>query len=517
MEQQYDVAIIGYGPTGVTAANMLGARGLSVLVVERDTEIYSRARAISTDEEVVRIWQGIGLADRLVEDMLPERPIAFVDDRQRSFVDAHPRSHGHGFPPQLFIYQPALEQVLRDGVDRYPNVDVRLEHECVRLAQEPDGVELMLIDLADDELHRVRASWVIAADGGSSPTRGSLGIGFDGTTYEDRWVVIDTKVKKEWPNHDHLRFHCDPDRPAVDCPTPLGHHRWEFPIRPGEDEEALVSDEGVWALLGSHGITDEHVAILRAVVYSHHVRFASKWRRGRIFLAGDAAHVMPPWLGQGMAAGVRDAANLCWKLAGVVDGSLPESVLDSYEAERQPHVRCITRRAVSVGRIICEKQSLLARVRNVAFRLLNRLPTVANSVQVMLWVPAARYAQGFRAGTGHAAEGHKPPQPWLATPAGDRIRLDDAAGPSWAVVHLGPEPAEAVAWREAGATVIGISTESGHDGRHFTDIDGSLVAWMRGRRARAIVLRPDRFVYAAARAGELLPGPLVTADATSAA
>src|SRR5262249_12555340 len=156
-------------------------------------------------------------------------------------------------------------------------------------------------------------TYVIAADGGSSPTRGQLGVGYSGRTYAERWVVIDTKVRKAWDGHDHLRFHCTPVRPTVDCPTPLEHHRWEYPARACEAEQVLLREAEIWKGMGAQGITDEHVESLRAVIYSHHVRIAERWRVGRVFLAGDAAHAMPPWIGQGMSAGVRDAANLCWK------------------------------------------------------------------------------------------------------------------------------------------------------------------------------------------------------------
>ena len=179
----------------------------------------------------------------------------------------------------------------------------------------------MLADLTVDEFRRIRASYVIAADGGSSAIRGQLGIGFGGRTYAERWIVIDTKVLKEWPGHDRLRFHCNPDRPTVDCPTPLGHHRWEFPVRDDEDEQDLLTEDAIWKVLRGQGITEDNVKILGFACYSHHVRFADRWRVGRVFLAGDAAHAMPPWIGQGMCAGVRDVANLCWKLGAVLSGS----------------------------------------------------------------------------------------------------------------------------------------------------------------------------------------------------
>jgi 3-(3-hydroxy-phenyl)propionate hydroxylase len=229
----YDVAVIGYGPTGATAANLLGRLGLNVVVIERDPDVYGRARAISTDEEVMRIWQSVGLADRLQRDMLPNRPLAWVDADGVPFIETTTTPRGCGHPPQQFLYQPAVDHVLRDGAARFPNVEVLLEHECLRVANADSWVELMLADLRADTVKRLRASYVIAADGGSSPARGLLGIAYTGRTYTERWVVIDTKVIREWEGHDRLRFHCNPARPTVDCPTPLGHHRWEYPARAG--------------------------------------------------------------------------------------------------------------------------------------------------------------------------------------------------------------------------------------------------------------------------------------------
>ena len=198
----YDVAVIGYGPTGATAANLLGQLGLKVLVIERDPDVYGRARAISTDEEVMRVWQSVGLADRLGQDMLSDRPLNFVDADGVPFIDLKITSRGTGHPPQQFLYQPAVDQVLREGVARFPNVEVLLEHECLRVVAKGHEVELMLADLLTATFKRFRASYVIAADGGSSPTRGQLGVGYTGRTYGERWVVIDTKVLKEWECHE---------------------------------------------------------------------------------------------------------------------------------------------------------------------------------------------------------------------------------------------------------------------------------------------------------------------------
>lgn len=437
-DDTYDVAVIGYGPTGVTAANLLGAMGLKVVALDRDAEIFSRARAISTDEEVMRIWQHAGLAERLKQDMLTERPVDFVDAHGRPFLSARPTPRGHGHPPQMFIYQPVLEQVLRDGVDGYPNVRVLLGHECLRLHQDAAGVELTLVGTDDDTVHRLRATYVIAADGGSSLTRAQLNIGYEGTTYEDRWVVIDTRMLKPWPDHDRLRFHCDPARPAVDCPTPLGHHRWEFPILPGDDEKQLTTQDAVYRLVAHYGISRDSVEVVRVTVYSHHVRLASRFRAGRVFLAGDAAHAMPPWIGQGMAAGVRDVANLCWKLGAVLRGELPEGVLDSYETERKPHVKEITKRAVFVGRIITERRPAVARVRDRALRARPPGPPPHQGVR-----PPGTPALGDRAGR-HTSASRRCPRRTLAAPASPYGCLPAGLGPAGSALadrHTGRLPA----------------------------------------------------------------------------
>ena len=490
----YDVAVIGYGPTGATAANLLGQLGLKVLVVERDPDVYNRARAISTDEEVMRIWQSVGLADRLQQDMLPDRPLNFVDAAGVPFIDLKISPRGSGHPAQQFLYQPAVDHVLREGVQRFSNVDVLLEHECLRVVPKDDEVELMLADLRTDTFKRVHASYVIAAEGGSSPTRAQLGIGYTGRTYTERWVVIDTKVLKEWDAHDRLRFHCNPARPTVDCPTPLGHHRWEYPARDSEDEQELLREEAIWKVLGDQGITHEHVKILRAVIYSHHVRVADRWRVGRVFLAGDAAHAMPPWIGQGMSAGVRDAANLCWKLAAVINGQAPESLLDSYQAERKPHVTEVTRRACRAGWIITQRNPAIAFLRNHVMRTLLRVPPLSARLEKLTWIPCARYREGFFAVGSRRAAGWQIPQPWVTDAKGARVRLDDVLSGQWSIVHTGEQPVGSQAWAALGVPTIRVS-------------EPELIGWLRRRKATAAVLRPDGFIYAAAGSNQPLPLP----------
>lgn len=503
----YDVAIIGYGPTGATAANLLGQLGLKVVVIERDPDIYNRARAISTDEEVMRIWQRVGLAERLAADMLPDRPLHFVDSAGDSFIELRTPSHGCGHPSQQFLYQPAVDTVLREGVDRFDNVEVLVSHECLRVLNTGDDVELMLADLTADSVKRIRASYVIAADGGSSPTRGQLGIGYTGRTYDERWVVIDTEVLEPWPGHDTLRFHCDPVCPTVDCPTPLGHHRWEYPARGDATDAELVGDKAIWRILGGQGITEKNVRILRAVIYRHHVRIADRWQVGRVFLAGDAAHAMPPWIGQGMSAGVRDVANLCWKIAAVLDGSAPDTLLNSYQAERMPHVREVTKRAVRVGRVITEPSPTLAAVRNTVMRAVAKIPYLPAKLYNTMWIPDARYRDGYIHGRGRAV-GWQLPQPWVVDEKGVGVRLDDALQGRWTLLHTGAAPGGSQHWNALGITSIRLTGPQGYPAPDsLVDGGGTLVAWLADKGAEAVIVRPDGFVYAASGPGQPLPVP----------
>ena len=348
----------------------------------------------------------------------------------------------------------------------------------------------MLADLRTDTFKRFRASYVIAADGGSSPTRGQLGVGYTGRTYGERWVVIDTKVLKEWD----ATTGCGS---TATQPVPPSTARPHSVITGGSTpparmrtSETLLREENIWTVLNDQGITPEHVKILRAVIYSHHVRVADRWRVGRVFLAGDAAHAMPPWIGQGMSAGVRDAANLCWKLAAVLRGQAPESLLDSYQAERKPHVTEVTRRACFVGRIITERNRVIAAVRNHVFRALTRLPGV-NAALLKTDVDSRRPIRGglLRRRAASPPSAGRSRNRGLPDDTGATVRLDDLLGGQWAILHTGVLPTGTHAWTELGVQAIRI-------------VEPTLVRWLRRKKASAVVVRPDGFIYAASESGQ---------------
>lgn len=509
-----DVAIIGYGPTGETAALLLGRLGIETIVLERDPEPYAHARAVAVDDEVLRIWQRAGVAERLEQDMELDVHARWKTPKGKVTFETHPTQSDNGHTPLAMIYQPAMDAVLRDAIGQLDGVDVRLGEEAVGIEQDRDGVRVTTRSLADGSERTVSARYVLACDGGSSGTRDRLGIRLKGTTYEEPWVVIDAKVKRWWPEHSALTFWADRDRPAVDIPTALGHHRWEFPLREGESREDARSEEFLWSYLGTHGVTREHIDIVRHVIYVHHLRRAEHWREGRVLLMGDAAHMTPPWAGQGMCAGVRDAGNLTWKLAVVLRGLAPEALLDTYQVEREPHVHEMQQVARFLGWLIGARNPLVAGTRDSVFGVLHRLPLARGFIREMRFRRKPRLDAGFIAGPARRgnAIGRLLVQPRVATVDGGTAPLDDVIGPGFAVLGLRADPRATLApdvvsaWERLEPrwlTIRGVEEPiAGAD--EIVDVDGALIEMLGSGYA---VVRPDRYVFDAGERAVATPWP----------
>ena len=493
--QEVDVAIIGYGPSGVAAANALGAAGVRAIALERDVDLYPRARAVTVNDWTMRCFQSVGLADDVVRDMDETVALRWMlyDGTEIFHLEFPPGELG--FARSYSIYQPLMEQTLRDGVDRYPNVEVKYGIDVTDVAQDDDGVTVSFRNLETGAQECVRATYVLACDGGSSGTRKQLGVELHGDTAPVRWIVIDAKVKRWWPNRHILTFWSDPDRPVVDIALGRGNHRWEIPLAPEESEDDYATHEQVWPLLEGIGVSRDDVDIHQYAFYSHNVRFADRWRIGRVFLVGDAGHLMPPWAGAGMQSGVRDAFNISWKLAEVLNGRMSEEVLDTYQAEREPNVRFYTEVAIGLGMII--KQELSP-------EQIAAMAPPPGALPPLLWPPF--YVGGWLRGvpTPDSAVGKMIPQPLAADTRGVILPLDELLGNGFTLLGDGIDPAsllnahERREWDELGARYRAVrspdqGTESAEE---LVDIDGRLLAWMREFGVRVIAVRPDRFVAA---------------------
>lgn len=483
-DDPYDVAVIGLGPVGATLANLLALRGLSVLVLEREADIYRLPRAIHFDGECMRVFQTAGIGDLLAPHLLVSPGMRFVDASGRLLIDwSRPTALGpQGWHASYRFHQPQLESMLRAALERHPAVDLRLRHEVFAIAPQSDRVALRLEDMSTGRLLHAQARWVVGCDGARSAVRRIMGTELEDLRSHERWLVVDVILKRDRPDlGDHSIQFCDPARPATYVRGVGLRRRWELMLLPGEDAATMSRPETIWSLL-SRWVTPEEAEIERPAIYTFHSVVACGWRNGRLLIAGDAAHQTPPFMGQGMCAGIRDASNLAWKLADVVGGLAPDTLLDTYESERSPHVREFIEAAVRLGGVIQTTDPQAARERNA--RML--------ASPMAFTTPQPRLGPGLHAGI--EPSGRIGEQPTLA----DGRRLDDLAGYRHTLlIDASLETAARALVEDPTAVVVVVA-------------DGPAAQWLARLDARAVLLRPDRYVAGIARdAAELgaLLGP----------
>ncbi|HSV40695.1 MAG TPA: bifunctional 3-(3-hydroxy-phenyl)propionate/3-hydroxycinnamic acid hydroxylase [Nocardioidaceae bacterium] len=498
-----DVVIVGYGPVGAMLANLLGQAGVSTIVLERDVKPHTLPRAGATDDEVIRIFQAAGLADELLPHLDLGQSTRFLSAQGDPLVTMRPSGGRNGFPQLAFFYQPDLERVLHKGVERYPRVTVRMGVRVEALHDDGDGVTVWTRAADHGRQTPIRARWVVACDGGRSSVRTMSSIGFDGATYGQPWLVVDAKLEEPLTDVTCFEFIGKPDRPAVTLPLPGTHHRWEFMVLPGEDHAEVATLENARRLV-SPWVDPDRITILRHIVYTFHARTAARWRSGRVLLAGDAAHLMPPFAGQGLSSGLRDAHNLAWKLAAVLARTADPSVLDTYEQERRPHVTRMTRLTRFSGALVQTRSPRVAKVRDALLKGASRSAYFTEG----RFKPDLRYPSGAFVASRHRGAGHCFPQPTVRTPDGRLGPLDDVLGSGWAVVgreldpqaHLGA--ASRALWSSLGTQYVTLSrpghrpTRSEPGTIDVEDLDGHALDFVNHHGGDFAVVRPDRIVFA---------------------
>jgi 3-(3-hydroxy-phenyl)propionate hydroxylase len=359
----FEVCIVGYGPVGASLANLLGLSGLKTLVLEREPSVYHLPRAVALDGEGMRLVQTMGLADQMLPRLDVSRNIRHVSaDGKLLLLISRGGVGPEGWNNAYRFYQPELETVLRNGVSGYRSVNVRLRSEAFALDEFTDWVRVRYENLASGALEEATARYIVGCDGARSTVRRFMGAALQDLRSHERWIVLDM-ILDQPPSGvpeaadetgrvvDAIQY-CDPVRPTTFVPMPGKRHRWEFMLMPHDDAATITRSERVYELLRPWNIDPAKSTIERAVVYTFHSALSTRWRRSRLLLAGDAAHQMPPFLGQGMCSGLRDAANLAWKLRDVVIGDAPDALLDTYESERMEHVRAYIELAVELGSVI---------------------------------------------------------------------------------------------------------------------------------------------------------------------
>lgn len=352
--KHYDVAVIGFGPTGAVLANLLAICGLQVLVIERECGIYPLPRAVHFDDETMRVFQTIGIADALRQKIRVNPGMRFVDGDGTLLLD-WPRPQEttqHGWNASYRFHQPDLEVLLRQAVQSHPNITVKTEMELLHLGQKSDHVSLQCLAGDSGLTSRMTASYVVGCDGARSSVRQAMGVSMENLGFRQSWLVVDVLLYREMPElGDHSVQFCDAERPMTYCRSPKNRRRWEITMQAGESAGEMTDPDRVWQFL-SRWITPDDAQIERSVVYTFESALAETWRKDRLLLAGDAAHLTPPFMGQGMCSGIRDAANLAWKLALTLKGRGASGLLDSYGQERSPHMRAYIETAIKLGYLI---------------------------------------------------------------------------------------------------------------------------------------------------------------------
>ncbi len=368
IKQSYDVVIVGAGPCGATAANMLGQSGINTLVIDKEADIVTIPRAVGMCEGGSRIMDTIDILDDPDLGFRQINSVHFRNKKQQSVFHADLYEPENGHRLLRTFHQPDLEKSLRKSLEKWSCVDLATASELIDFTDKSHGVELSVKQ--GDDLVKLNSRFLLACDGASSPIRQKLEIGFSGATYPQDWMILD--VDNNPQSSSEVIFSINPQRPSVTLPGPDNKRRWEFVVKKEDNPDDLFKEQNLEKLIGEWGdVTDMKVS--RKAVYSFHARTADQYQKGNVFLMGDAAHITPPFAGQGMMAGFRDVHNLCWKLSAVLKKELLPCVLDSYQTERIPQSKQVIKFAQTMGSVILPQNQRVAKIRDASIKVLGML------------------------------------------------------------------------------------------------------------------------------------------------
>ena len=496
-----DVIVVGNGPVGATLGVLLAQRGRQVTVLERRRRPYTLPRATSFDGETARLLAGCGTGAGLGRITEPAGAYQWRTAADEILLDIAFRTEGpYGWPDANTMHQPALEELLAARAAELPGVTVVRGRQVVGIEERDERVAVTAED-EDGAARTYTARWVVGCDGANSFVRHHLDVPVTDLGFSYEWLLCDVRLREPRvfvPTNLQI---CDPARPTTLVGSGPGHRRWEFMRLPGERAAELNREETAWRLLAPYGVNPDTATLLRSTTYIFQARWAERWRAGRVLLAGDAAHLMPPFAGQGMCSGIRDVVNLAWKLDLVLGGLAPESLLDTYTEERRAQVHESILSSVQLGRVICVTDPMAAADRDATILAgrRGRGPTVPD--------PAKPLTRGLlhRAGDGSptAPAGEVIPQGRVRGPGGTGL-FDDVVGRGFVLLlapgaDAGLDEEQSAFLTDLGTHVVRLLPEDGEPkGGAVADVGGVYRAFLARHRADAVLVRPDYHVYGAA-------------------
>ncbi len=481
------VVIVGAGPAGVTAGTLLTQYGVSCLVLERHPGIYAQPRAVHCDDEVCRILARLGVYDEFAAITRQGLGLRLLDPNMRVLEEIDTtRTTAHGFPKTNMYDQPELEALLRANFTKQPGAQLRGNAEVTGIAQHGDGVRVSFTDRQNGTKHSVETTFVLGCDGANSMVRSAMGAALADLHFEQRWVVIDVDTDAELCQWEGVHQVCSTERAATYMRVGGTRYRWEFQLLDGETAADYQTIAAILPLISPWlgDIPAEKLTLVRVADYTFRARVADRWRDRNVFIVGDAAHTTPPFIGQGLCAGLRDAMNLTWKLAGVLSGSLPDSALDTYQREREPHVRVLIRFAIAMGWAMTAGGQLGNLCRRVFFPLVLRLPPIRGIAGDVGTPPLRRSDLVIKSRNRHELGGRLCPNPLLP----QNVRLDEVIANRFALITSASlSEGQRGELQRRGAVVVSAAPGS------------ELARWLRHGRAAAAIVRPDGTVMQAGR------------------
>lgn len=533
-----EVLVVGAGPVGLALSNFLGLYGREVILCEGMDALIDYPRGVGLDDESFRSLQAMGLAEMVLPFTVPHHVMRLVNGNGEVILTNDPQGEPLGWARKHGFIQPLVDGAMFDGLARFPKVQTYFSHMLVGLQERQDDILATFeVTAADGTVSttQISARCVVGCEGGRSFTRKWMGVDFEGKSPSTRWVVVD--VENDPLGTPNVYLGADPKRPYVSIGLPHAIRRWEFMLFDDEPSEKVEDDAFVAELLADHVPDSTALQVIRRRVFTHHGRIAASFRKGRAVIAGDAAHLMPVWMGQGWNSGMRDATNLSWKLATVLAGEADDTLLDTYDVERRDHAKAMIDLSMTFGSIIKPTDRRVAFLRDTAARAMNVSPAVKAYFADMRFKPMPRYGRGvvvdsdtLAAGTAAVRRksrfipnltavqkispvGVQFVQPLGRTAATSQAKLDDLLGPWWTIGAWGNDPARLFSAEERarierlGGQFVCFISETQRDWaeKEFAgsgalvvgDTTGQLKSWFDVHAAGVVFLRPDRFVAAA--------------------